>query len=76
MELKKFKKGEQLNFTQIFIFGCTISFYLIIFMQIWLLVRASEDYSLVDDPAFPILRGMTFIVIYMWLLAWNVKNFY
>jgi EXS family len=74
-ELRKILQGRLISqyesFFFGFFFGLCVSFILLMWAMIWIGDLSADDDELFKN-VFPLFRGIGLLILYVWLLAWNV----
>jgi hypothetical protein len=74
-ELKKISQGRLVSDKEFFFFGFFLglcgSIIVVMFALAWIGGLSADDDALFKT-VFPVFRGMGILIIYLWLLCWNV----
>ena len=74
--LKKITQEKQISRKESYFccFFAGVSFFLLAFIVIFAIDGQFDDLDTFFNHIFPIFRGASFIILYIWLLAWNVHG--
>ena len=74
-ELMNIAEGRLISFWESYLYGYFSGFSSILFIMIIVLAWEGNldlDHDVILREHFPLFRGVILIILYMWLLAWNV----